>query len=47
MPLKYCLGGKGKRKRGQSKYRGKFPKTKQITFRAKVVCPGVAAQHGL
>ena len=25
----------------------KFPKTKQITLRAKVVCPGVAAEHGL
>ena len=47
VPLKYCLGGRGQRKRGVRKCRGKFPKTQQCTVRAKVVCPGVAAQHGL
>ena len=50
VPVKYCLGGKQqKAKRGQRKLRcrGKFPKTKQITCTAKVVCPGIAAQHGL
>ena len=40
--------GKGKRGRGgKVTCRAKFPKTKQIAYRAKVVCPGVAAEHGL
>ena len=50
MPLKYCLGGKhnkGKRGRQKLRCRGKFPKTKQITCTARVVCPGIAAEHGL
>ena len=47
VPLKYCLGAKGKRGCGVKKCRGKFPKTKQLTLRAKVVCPGVAKKHGL